>query len=126
MADEKDGAAEVPAEEAAAPEEEAIPEGCNCKDEFITTPCPLHGPVRDKPPEFVEEEILITDVDLNMEQPWGRYYGHIFTCPKCKYPAIMVNENMGKFCVQCGVKVRVQSKVVTEHIRSLNKEQDSS
>ena len=113
MADEKDSAAEE------APPEEAIPEGCNCKDEFILTACPVHGPARDKPAEFVEDVILITDDDLNKEKPFSTYRGHIFDCPKCGKPAIMVNQNMGEFCVACGLRVRVESKVVTDYIRSL-------
>ena len=124
MADEKDSAAEVPAEEAATPEE-AIPEGCNCKEEFVTVPCPIHSVMyktERAPGDFGEDITLITDANLHLEQPYGRYEGHIFICPKCKLPAIMVNQNMGEYCVKCGAKVRVQSKVVTEHIRSLNKE----
>ncbi len=121
MADENDSAAE---EAPAVPTpEEVMPEGCNCNDKFILERCPVHNPLKEEgskpPPAFGEEATLVTDADLHLEQPWGRYEGYIFDCPKCKFPAIMVNQNMGGFCVKCGAKVRVESKVVTDHIRSL-------
>ena len=120
MADEKDSPAEAPAEEAAVPEE-AIPEGCNCKDKTRTKVCPVHSrhAASAAGTPFGEDVIIITDDDLNKENPFTTYRGHVFICPKCGKPSIMVNQNMGEFCVACGVRVRVESKVVTDYIRSL-------
>ncbi len=112
---------EAEVKEEAAPEEEN-PEGCNCKDEFITILCPVHGALKEKPAGFGEDLIIITDNDLNKEKPFSTYRGHIFDCPRCGKPSIMVNQNMGEFCVACGVRVRVESKVVTDYLRSLDKE----
>ena len=120
MADEKDSPAEAPAEEAAVPEE-AIPEGCNCKDKTRTKVCPVHSrhAASAAGTPFGEDVILVTDDDLNKEKPFSTYRGHIFDCPNCSKPSIMVNQNMGEFCVACGVRVRVESKVVTDYIRTL-------
>lgn len=96
---------------------------CTCDPEkfpFVTTPCPEHGT---KPPsrEFGKNiPLVITDENIaNKDQPWGIYEGFIFICPNCKNSSIMVNKDMGGFCLSCRIDVEVKSKIVTEYVRNL-------
>ncbi len=104
----------------------AAPEECTCElgkqpDEYRTKPCPIHRKSEPGSAEFGEDVTIITDENLHLERPYGEYRGHIFECPKCEKPGIMVNESMGNFCAVCGAKVLVRSRMVTERIKTLEK-----
>ena len=94
---------------------------CTCDEEYTQFPCPVHRNLgtTDQPPKgFGENIMVITDADINVEQPYGRYEGHLFICHVCKVPSIMANENMGECCVKCGAKVIIRSAILTKHIRA--------
>ncbi len=98
---------------------------CTCNDEFATDVCPTHPnaiPTTETPAfRFVEDEeevYIVTDEHVSPEL-WVRWEGWVFNCPICKAPSIMVNKDMNNRCVNpaCGVKVKVNSKIVTDYIR---------
>jgi hypothetical protein len=81
---------------------------CNCNDEFRTEPCPVHH--KDIK---IDKDIILTDNELIPEQ-YGRWEGLIFMCPQCGKPAVM---DFSKFCANCGVKVRIHSKILTDVVK---------
>lgn len=99
--------------------EEVKPEGCTC-GEFMTAPCPVHQQavpgLEEK--QFGHNDVLITD-ELLLSKEQGIFQGYIFMCPVCKKPAVMVNPDMGKFCCNCGQRVIIHSKIVTDFVKSL-------
>ena len=86
-------------------------EKCNCKDEFRTTPCPIHD--KDIPLNYKSKKSLITDVNMIPEQivTWT---GYGFVCPECK---AQILHNF-KFCAGCGRELVIQSKIVTNYIKT--------
>jgi len=104
-----------------------IPElKCNCDDSCVTGPCLVHPDkipvVKGEAFRFVDDEeketIIITDEHMQKEM-WVKWEGWGFVCPSCQQPSIMVNKDMNNRCVNpdCGKKVSVQSKIITDYIR---------
>lgn len=93
-------------------------EGCTCNDEFATVVCPVHHEAKSK----VEEEILIVTDDQLISNEMGVYRGYIFMCPGCGEPGIMANDALGKSCTKCKRDVLIRSKIVTETIRKIEKQ----
>lgn len=92
---------------------------CNCNDEFITIPCPIHGESKENFRTGGKREVqIITDADLF---EYGTYTGFKFVCRFCNVPSVMVNEYMGKYCCSCGRECEIRSKTVTDFIRSKTK-----
>ncbi len=91
---------------------------CNCNDEYRTKPCPVHfaDKIQDN---FGEDTLVITDLYIVSDQ-YRSWSGFVFLCPSCKKEAIMVNEDMAKMCCNCGKKVIIRSKIVTDFINKLS------
>lgn len=92
---------------------------CNCNDEFVTGPCPIHAP--DQGMAFGKEMVVVNDQYISSPQ-MVVWTGFTFVCPACQQPAIMVNKDLGKFCAYCGQPVVVQSKTVTDYVRRIPNE----
>lgn len=106
-------------ETATAIEEESEVLKCNCDEPYVTSPCPVHGggeTSMSSNPLFGSNVALVTDVNLTPDI-WGKFEGFVFTCPICSVPAVMVNNDMSKFCCNCGSMVEVKSKIVTDFVR---------
>lgn len=106
-------------------EQEGLPEDsglrCNCEDEFISEPCPVHSALKNAKEQFGQSQIIITDEYLVSDKQ-GTWQGFLFLCPVCQQPAIMKNPSMGKFCCNCGQPVVVESAHITKYIRSKYKD----
>lgn len=90
---------------------------CNCNDEFKTEPCPVHSKgVK------IDNSVILTDVNLVPEQ-YRRWEGLVFKCPKCQNDSIM---DFSKFCGNCGIKVKVRSKILTDVINKLTQDNKAS
>lgn len=90
---------------------------CNCNDEFKTEPCQVHS--KDVK---IDTDATVTDVDLVTEQ-YRRWEGLVFKCPKCKEESVM---DFHKFCSNCGTKVVIKSKILTEVINKLMQDNKAS
>ena len=97
------------------PTAEDLAAGCNCNEENIIVPCPVHSKTGDN--GFGEKIVVISDENLWSPDP-QRWIGHVFTCPSCGEVAVLHDAN---FCKNCGVKVKVSSSIVTKHIRNMYK-----
>jgi len=98
---------------------------CNCNDEFITEPCPVHAMMPD--PEmslYSKDAVVITDADADpaIYGDYATLEGYRFICPKCKVPSIMHNPELAEMCIKCGMKVIIRSKRVTDHLRRMMKQ----
>lgn len=89
---------------------------CTKNDEFQTSPCVCITCVEERgktePP--VESILVITDEHLCPEgiRSWT---GHVFVCPKCNEYEIMYQMH---HCPKCGTKIKIQSRTLTEFIKS--------
>ncbi len=102
----------------APPAREPFVEGCTCNDEFAVVVCPVHH----KEVSTVEEETLTITDEYLVSNEMGMWRGYIFMCPDCSKPGIMANPALGKRCACCGRRVLIKSKVVTEVIRKIEKQ----
>lgn len=89
---------------------------CNCNDPYRTEVCPIHckekpdmAKIRGDMASVVGDQHLIPD-------EIGQWMGYAFKCPKCGKPAIM---DFMHFCGNCGARILIQSKKVTEFINQL-------
>lgn len=87
---------------------------CNCNDEFVNEPCPVHFPKSQE--RFADEEIIITDKLLVSQKPTN-VVDHRFLCPVCNQATLV---RLSRYCQFCGVKVKIQSAVVSKYIRDFH------
>lgn len=85
---------------------------CNCNDEFKTGLCPIHH--KDKQ---IIKDMIITD-ELLIPDEIKQIKGLSFKCPKCGEESLM---HFYEYCPNCGVKVIIQSKRLTELINAAQK-----
>lgn len=95
-----------------------VVKGCTCDDEFATVVCPVHHEAKSK----VEEETLIVTDEQLISKEMGTWRGFVFMCLNCSKPGIMANPALGNRCACCGRKILIKSKVVTEVIRKIEKQ----
>jgi len=94
---------------------------CNCNDEYRNTLCPIHDIVPEQNNNNVggyQNSMLLTDQHIISPHAIS-FSGHCFICLNCQQP-IMHNMH---YCPSCGVRVIVQSKIVTNYINDLAKQQ---
>lgn len=86
---------------------------CNCNDEYITQPCPVHGGrLLEEPATGNIYTMTLSDDDLAHAEA-SHWLGHTFICKSCGRE-IMYDMH---FCPNCGNKVEVLSRTVTDLLR---------
>lgn len=92
---------------------------CTCNDEFVVMPCPVHykRKVNEKD-HFGQQVAVITDLHLVHDQHFRNWEGFAFMCPYCKKESILHFMNN---CANCGKPVQIQSKIVTEFMKTLQR-----
>lgn len=98
---------------------------CTCKDqEFLTKPCEYCiNKLEEEKRNFESIPAIVTDEHLVSDEK-GVIQGFKLVCPYCGMPSIIVNLDLGDYCLNsaCRKKVNVQSKTITEFIkRKFNK-----
>lgn len=84
--------------------------GCTCDDEFQSIPCQVHFNKR----EFESAPIIVDDSMMLNDGKMVRWEGFQFTCPICKEKSLMNNFD---YCPNCGKKIELRSKIVTDFIK---------
>jgi len=96
---------------------------CTCDlamqpDQYILTPCPIHGMPSETPSkkQYGAEHTVITDANLSSRDV-EFMSGYRFKCSKCGEFSIM---HYMRFCPNCGTPLMIQSDFVREIIRQMN------
>lgn len=98
---------------------------CTCDPKafpYVTEPCPVHPIDPEKlKPAGVRQPFIVTDANL-VDRAMVPFWGHLFNCPNCGRPIVIVSDSTGHFCPGkgCGVALDIQSSVVTSYIRGLS------
>lgn len=88
---------------------------CNCDDEFITSPCPIH--YKPTNASYGSNNTIVTDAHMVSTQ-MQPFWGYKFVCPNCGLDSIL---NYFNFCPNCGNKFIIQSKTLTTLLKQINK-----
>ena len=96
-------------------QEKAEPIKCSKKAQFRTGPCECDNCMSEATTEQQQREalgVIITDHEL-LKKELITWTGFVYFCKNCKKPGIM---NPMNHCGVCGVKVTINSKVLTDFL----------
>lgn len=89
-------------------------DNCNCNNEFRTEICPVHDKDIDLNNDILTDNDIMNNGRLMQTNP-----AIAFLCKKCNQPVL----NYYKYCAECGQRVVIRSRILTDSINKAIKMQ---